>query len=141
MIQIIRGVYGLYTDGKVKAKGPGSEPFSLDPSREAELVEQGVAQYVGEPIPLVGFDEIPPELPEDVTGIPEYSLENTAKELREIGKMCGLDFKATMSKKEMIAALDEHIDAHWVASVSMDDLDEAEDGEDTPIFDASDAVV
>lgn len=49
MIKIIKGTYGLKKGDHVEAMTPGSEPFSLSPSREAELVEQGVAEYVGEP--------------------------------------------------------------------------------------------
>lgn len=49
MIKIIKGTYGLKKGDRVEAMTPGSEPFSLSPSREAELVEQGVAEYVGEP--------------------------------------------------------------------------------------------
>ena len=170
MIKIICGTYGRYVEQKVKDKdgnetvktrvvpmAPGSEPFSLDPEREAELVKLGIAEYVvdedntEEPEEPdtdkpIGFDETPdePELPEGVEEIPAYSVDMKATELREIGKMCGLTFKVGMSKAEMVAALDAHIEANMVAgveigedgSVEIIDEDEDEDGEDGEDFDA-----
>ena len=132
MIQIICGVYGHYINGQVIAKDKNSEPFELSPEREAELVAKGVAVYVT-PAPI-GFDETPPELPEDVIPIPEYSIENTAKELREIGKICGLTFKVGMSKANMVAALDEFFEEH------LEDED-PDDDDIAPVFDAAEAVL
>ena len=43
MIKIIAGVYGYKENGIILPKDKDSEPFSLDPEREAELVAQGVA--------------------------------------------------------------------------------------------------
>ena len=72
------------------------------------------------------------ELPEGVIGIPEYSMENTKKELQAIGEMCGLELDSKMTKSEMIAALDAHIEANTV---------EDEDEEPAPDFDAAEAVL
>lgn len=172
MIKIICGTYGRYTEQTVKGEdgkavktfrvvpmSPGSEPFSLEPEREAELVKLGMAEYVaedGESVDetpeLIGFDEIPEdtELPEGVEEIPAYSVDMKATELRKIGEMCGLTFKVGMSKVEMVAALDEHIAANMVAgveigedgSVEIIDEDEDEDGEDFDAdFDPSEAVL
>ena len=172
MIKIICGTYGRYTEQTVKGEdgkavktfrvvpmSPGSEPFSLEPEREAELVKLGMAEYVaedGESVDeapeLIGFDEIPEdtELPEGVEEIPAYSVDMKATELRKIGEMCGLTFKVGMSKVEMVAALDEHIAANMVAgveigedgSVEIIDEDEDEDGEDfDEDFDPSEAVL
>lgn len=152
MIQIICGVYG----GKDGAKRPGDKPFSLSPAEEARLVDRKVAVYVNEPTTEpedeytpddapIGFDETPPEdfdeddLPDGVIGIPEYSVDMKATELREIGKLCGLTFKVGMTKEEMVAALDKHIEENMV-----DDEDFTEDStidpEDAPTFDAVEAV-
>lgn len=86
----------------------------------------------------IGFDEQPPELPElpdGVTAIPEYSEDMTAKELRDIGKLCGLTFKAGITKKEMVDALDAHIEANMVEGELGAPGDEL-----APSFDAAEAV-
>lgn len=166
MVQIVRGVYGHYIGGRVVAKDKNSEPFELSPEQEERLVKAGVAKYVnlpdaapdedGEGVPEggnvapdddgnteapIGFDEIPDELPEGVVGIPVYSAEMSAKELREIGKLCGLTFPATMSKADMVAALDKHIEENAVDGVDIDEDGEGVPDEDAPTFDAADAVV
>lgn len=152
MIQIICGVYG----GKDGVKRPGDKPFTLSPAEEARLVARKVAVYVNAPtiapededIPddaPIGFDETPPEdfdmddLPDGVIAIPEYSVDMKAAELREIGKLCGLTFKVGMSKEEMAAALDKHIEENMVDDEEFVDADTI-DPEDAPIFDAAEAV-
>lgn len=152
MIRMISGTYG----GRDGLKRASDGPFSLPANEEARLVERGVAVYVGNvETPLVGFDETPPadgegaepngadelpklpELPEGVTGIPEYSVEMTAAELREIGKACGLSFAANMGKAKMVDALDAFFAANMVDGV---DEDEIQPDEDAPVFDAAEAV-
>ena len=150
MIKIIRGVYGHYvTDqngkSRVVARDKHSDPFELTPEQEARLVSQGVARYVDNAetgAAPIGFDEQPPEpneLPEGVVGIPEYSEDMTVKELRDIGKLCGLTFKVGMTKKKMVDALDAEIEGNMV------DYDEVvngkANGEDAPSFDATEAVL
>lgn len=151
MIRIICGVYG----GKNGVKRPGDEPFSLSPAEEARLVSRKVAVYVNEPaapedeyVPddaPIGFDETPPEdfdmddLPDGVIGIPEYSVDMKATELREIGKLCGLTFKVGMTKEEMVAALDKHIEENMVDDEEFTE-DSTIDPEDAPTFDAAEAV-
>lgn len=139
MIQMIAGKYGMYTDGKVIGMTRESGPFSIDAEREAELVAAGIAEYVydssGAPI---GFDEQPPELPDlpdGVTAIPEYSEDMTVKELRDIGKLCGLTFKVGMTKKEMVDALDAHIEANMVEGEPEEPINES-----APTFDPAEAV-
>lgn len=157
MIKMISGTYGMpvvHPDGTttIKGVGPAYGPFSLAPEKEQRLVDRKVAVYVqaenGEYVDApaapvegvenaaadvpVGFDEIPPdELPEGVIGIPEYSMENTKKELQAIGEMCGLELDSRMTKPEMIAALDAYIAENTVE----------DDGEDAPAFDATEAVL
>lgn len=147
MIKMIAGRFGLLVDGIVKGMDKNSPPFEASEEQEARLVEQGLAEYVTDPAPI-GFDDMPPEdgeitdLPDGVTGIPEYSEETSAKELREIGKLCGLTFKVGMSKADMIAALDAHIEANMVDGVEVNEDGEitVADGEDAPTFDPSEAV-
>ena len=168
MIKMKAGVFGLPVNGAVKAMDKNSGPFRAGAEQEARLVALGMAEHVPDPdevksdddantgddadtntgdINPVGFDETPPEddgepeLPEDVIPIPEYSTENTAAELREIGVLCGLTFKSGMTKAEMVAALDAHIEANMVDGVDVTDDDAEDDGEPAPTFDASEAVL
>lgn len=139
MIKIVCGVYGHYIDGRVVAKNSESEPFSLTPRQEAELVAKGVAAFVDEVAEVsnvgtsapIGFDELPDE-------IPDYSIDSKADELRKIGKLCGMTFKVGMSKAEMVEALDGFFAEHLI---DEDDAEGAEDdGMDLPDFDPAEAV-
>ena len=158
MIQIIAGVYRRkMPDGSVKAMNKDSEPFEVSPEQEDRLIRLGLAVHVDEvntDMPI-GFDEVPPtdddgepELPEGVIGIPEYSTKNTKAELEEIAALCGLTFENSMTKAEMVAALDAHIEANMVAGanftedgVEIIEGDTEDDGEPAPTFDASEAVL
>ncbi|MCX4322310.1 MAG: hypothetical protein OSJ59_05035 [Lachnospiraceae bacterium] len=51
MIKMIAGVYGYREGGIITPKDKNSEPFSLEPEREAELVERGLAVYANLIIP------------------------------------------------------------------------------------------
>lgn len=51
MIKIIAGVYGHKENGIITPKDKDSEPFSLNPEREAELVTRGIAEYANVIIP------------------------------------------------------------------------------------------
>lgn len=51
MIKMIAGVYGYREGGIITPKDKNSEPFSLDPEREAELVGRGLAVYANLIIP------------------------------------------------------------------------------------------
>ena len=146
MIQMIAGVYGRkMSNGTVKAMDKNSGPFYASAEQEERLIRLGLAVrvddvYSGAPI---GFDETPPEddgepdLPDGVVGIPEYSTKNTKAELMEIGELCGISLDANMTKAQMVAALDAHIDANMVDGVDIDE----DDGEPAPVFDASEAVL
>lgn len=88
MIRIIAGVYGYKENGIILPKDKDSEPFSLDPEREAELVAQGVAEYANviipetEPVPkpeTAGAEQQPAEDPtEPEAEEPEQDLEPEA---------------------------------------------------------------
>lgn len=124
MIRIIQGVYGHQINGRVYPKDSNSEPFELTPKQEERLVEQKVAVYV---------DDGSTKLPEGVVGIPEYSVDMKAEELRTIGKELGLTFKAGTTKAEMVEQMDAFL------SENTDD-EEVEDGDELPEFDAAEAV-
>ena len=121
----------------------GDPAFEVDEATARRLVdEKGVAVYAAPFVveqPVIEPEE--PELPEGVVGIPEYSVEMKANKLREIGALCGLTFPVGMTKTEMVAALDAHIEANMVDGVEVNG-----DGEitvadyDAPTFDAAEAV-
>ena len=113
MIKIISGTYGHLIGGRVRPKTADSEPFSLTPAEEARLVDRGIAVYVNQV----------PEQPED--SIPEYSTRNTVKELQAIGEQFGITFEEGMTKAQMVEILNQH---------------NAEEDEDAPTFDATEAV-
>lgn len=144
MIKMLRGVFGLPEKGIVKRKDKNSEPFNAGAEQEARLVSLGLAEYVDDTVvddAPIGFDETPPELPElpdGVEAIPKYSIENTATELREIAKMCGLTFKVGMTKTAMVEALDKFFEENLVDDAEDTDNDTVVD--DAPTFDASEAV-
>lgn len=150
MIQMIAGVFGLPVDGFVRAMDKNCGPFNASPEQEARLIRLGLAVRVDEldmDMPI-GFDEMPPtdddsepELPEGVVVIPEYSTKNTKAELQEIAALCGLAFENDMTKAEMVAALDAHIEANMVDGAEIIDGDTEDDGEPAPTFDASEAVL
>lgn len=142
MIKIICGVYGHYTGGRVIAKDKNSEPFSLSPEREAELVAQGIADYVAEASAPIGFDETP-EFPEGIIPIPDYSIDTKASELRRIGELCELNFRVGMTKAEMVDALDNFFAckvANEDEDTDVEAADEAEDDLEAPDFDPAEAV-
>lgn len=89
MIKMIKGTYGLKVNGVVEAMTSRSAPFSLTDTREAELVDAGVAVYVQEP------DENP------VYGKMKMS------ELREAAAAYGVDASKIRSKKEVIAMIED----------------------------------
>lgn len=127
MIKIVQGVYGHLVNGVVYPKDSRSVPFELAPEQEERLVKKGVAVYV---------DAGRTALPDDVEAIPEYSVEMKANELRAIAEKMGLKFKPGTSKAEMVKMMDAEINAH---NVEIDE-DEAEDVDDVPAFDASEAI-
>ena len=48
MIVIIKGTYGHVDGGRLVPKTSKDPPFSIDPEKEAKLVEKGVARFVKE---------------------------------------------------------------------------------------------
>ena len=114
MIQIIAGVYGRkMADGSVKAMDKNSGPFNASPEQEERLIRLGLAVRVDHVV--------------------EVELEElTAKELRDVGKQYGITFKANASKSVMIDA---------IKAAQTEGEAEEDDGEDAPVFDASEAVL
>lgn len=84
MIKIIKGTYGLKINGVVEAMTSRSAPFSLTDSREAELVEAGIAVYVTKTEEERAYSDM------------------KISELRKIAAAYGADAGNCRSKKEVI---------------------------------------
>jgi len=130
-IKLTAGVY-CHNYTIIRAGDPAIE---VDEAIARRLVEEkGVAEYVTPPA-------TEPELPAGIVGVPVYSEEMKADELRAIGELCGLTFKKGMSKADMVAALDAHIEANMVEGVEVNEDGEITvEAEDAPAFDAAEAV-
>lgn len=156
MIKIIAGVYGYKENGIILPKDKDSEPFSLDPEREAELVAQGVAEYANVIIPeaelepepeTAGAEQQPaedpaePEAEQDLEPEadgdedpqnekpekPEYSDKMRLTELQALAGAYGLDAQNMRTKAEVIKLLDDY-------------FAEEDDTEAPPAFGAMDPV-
>ena len=156
MIKIIAGVYGYKENGIILPKDKDSEPFSLDPEREAELVAQGVAEYANVIIPeaelepepeTAGAEQQPAEDPAEPEAEepeqdleteadgdedpqnekPEYSDKMRLTELQALAGAYGLDAQNMRTKAEVIKLLDDY-------------FAEEDDTEAPPAFGAMDPV-
>ena len=151
MIKIIAGVYGYKENGIILPKDKDSEPFSLDPEREAELVTQGVAEYANVIIPeTAGAEQQPAEDPAEPEAEepeqdlepeadgdedpqsekaekPEYSDKMRLTELQALAGAYGLDAQNMRTKAEVIKLLDDY-------------FAEEDDTEAPPAFGAMDPV-
>lgn len=122
MIKIIQGTYGYIDEnGIVKPKTAKDAPFELaDKSREAELVALGVAVYA-DGTELIIDEETGGVV---VDGVPEYSTDLKAAELRDIAKEhMGLTFTVGTTKAEMVEQMDAYIEGHTVDGDDMPELD------------------
>ena len=120
MIRIIQGTYGyIDKNGIVKPKTAKDGPFELeDKDREAELVALGVAEYAD------GTELIDTEAGVVVDGVPEYSVDMKAQELRDIAKEhMGLTFTVGTTKAEMVEQMDAYIEEHTVDGDTLPELD------------------
>lgn len=88
MIRMIKGTYGLVVNGVVEAMTKHSAPFSLSKTREAELVEAGVAEYAEEQIQVNAYENM------------------KMTELRKAAAALGVDASAAKTKKEVIAMIE-----------------------------------
>ena len=152
MIRIIAGVYGHKENGVITPKDSKSEPFSLTPEREAELVAQGVAEYANVIIPdddqdddgqndddqngnsqndddQNGNGQNDDDQNDDAkTKKPEYSDKMKLPELQALAASFGLDAEKMRAKAEVIKLLDDYF------------ADDEDDGDQPPAFGAIDPV-
>lgn len=122
MIKIIQGTYGYIDEnGIVKPKTAKDAPFELeDKSREAELVALGVAEYA-DGTELIIDEETGGVV---VDGVPEYSTDLKAAELRDIAKAyMGLTFAVGTTKAEMVEQMDSYLEEHTVDGDDLPELD------------------
>ena len=49
MIKMLKGNHGVVENGKVVAKDKYSDPFAIDPQKEADLIASGFAEKVDDP--------------------------------------------------------------------------------------------
>lgn len=114
MIKMIAGVYGYREGGIITPKDKNSEPFSLEPEREAELVERGLAVYANliipeeepEPAGQNGDDSQNDE--DGQKQKPEYSEKMKLPELQALAASYGLDAQKMRAKAEVIKLLDDY---------------------------------
>ena len=137
-IKIVSGVFGWKHGAAYDLVRAGDPAIEVEEQLAHRLVEQKVAEYVEAPAEEA-------DLPDGVYPVPEYSVNNTVAELREIGKQNGLTFKIGTTKEDMVAALDAHIEANMVDGVNLDENGtdgepEEEPEDDAPTFDAAEAV-
>ena len=157
LIKIINGTYGYRPEKSkcVEPKQAGDPPFEVSDEEARRLVALKVAAYVAEIEPEeeeVDTNEATPDGvatsqndesggeagndPPDGTdgaqeqegGIPAYGPDMPFAELQEIMADCGLTFRVGMSKKDIIAALDEY-------------FADADDGEAPPTLDPEALVI
>ena len=126
MIKMIAGVYGYKEGGIIMPKDKDSEPFSLEPEREAELVERGIAVYANliipeeepEPAGQNGSDSQDDEDGQNDDGSqndedgqkqkPEYSEKMKLPELQALAASYGLDAQKMRAKAEVVKLLDDY---------------------------------
>lgn len=114
MIKMIAGVYGYKEGGIIMPKDKDSEPFSLEPEREAELVERGIAVYANliipeeepEPAGQNGSDSQDDE--DGQKQKPEYSEKMKLPELQALAASYGLDAQKMRAKAEVVKLLDDY---------------------------------
>ena len=126
MIKMIAGVYGYREGGIITPKDKNSEPFSLEPEREAELVKRGLAVYANLIIPEEepepdGQNDDGSQNDEDGQNDdgsqndedgqkqkPEYSEKMKLPELQALAASYGLDAQKMRAKAEVVKLLDDY---------------------------------
>lgn len=115
MIRIVKGAYGLPQGRIVKAITKDDGPISIDPKREAELVEAGVAEYVDEP-----------EANEENVAVEHM----TVQQLKSVADQLGIKYPSNIKKDALIQLIEE----------KDEEVEEADPEEDAPNIDPMQAV-
>lgn len=117
MIRIISGVYGYVKEnGLVVGVKPGDPPISIDPNREAELVREGVAEYI-DSVKSPPVQENPDNMSDDLL----YQMKK--KDLMDYARSVGVTPDPRDTKESLI-----------------DRIHAAESEDEPPMFDAEAAI-
>lgn len=112
MIKIISGIYGMKKGRMVVPVTEKDGPIEIDPEREKELVEAGIAKYV--------------ETEKQEEAETEEELKDKkVDELKAIADEMGIEYPDRVKKAELIALIEDG---------------EAETDEEAPSFDPAEAV-
>ena len=167
MIKIIsNGTFGFHNGKFVEPKKKGDAPFSIDPKREAELVELGIAEYVSDEAPAAvepaedaeaendgeeqaaetgeAQQEVPAEEAQEGFEVTLEYLEGLKLEpLKEFAAQFGITYKVGTTKADFAKLVYDSLNPEINDELTENpDGDEAEnDGEEPPVIDAADAIV
>lgn len=114
MIKIINGIYGMPKGKMVVPVTAEDGPIEIDPKREQELVEQGVAEYVNAPA-----------AEEDV----QLDKMNV-RQLKEIADQMGIEYPGNIKKDDLIQLIE----------TAEEEPEEENDEEEAPELDPMQAV-
>lgn len=139
MIKIKSGTFGYWNGTTVEPKTSKSEPFEIDPKREKELVEMGVAEYVGTQEEGVDADEENEDAPavkivDDVEITVELLEGMKLEALKEFAEPYGVKFEVGMKKADYAQLVFDAIEGE------DEEEDGEEDGEEPPTFDPASAL-
>lgn len=143
MIRIITNTTYGYNNGRfIEPKTKDSEPFSVNPEREAELVAAGIAEYVGEPETISETGAVAEETTEAAEAIEAGAIDLTEDyleglkmpELKELAGTLGVTYKVGMKKVDLIEAI-------LADAEGETETEDEEPADDVPTFDAADAIV
>ena len=156
MIRIITNTTFGYWNGKfVEPKTKDSAPFSIDPKREAELVAQGIAEYVGTDEEAPAADTAGADNENDGGEVIqdgfevtlEYLEGLTLEHLKEFADQFGIKYKIGTKKADFAKMVYDSLDPETndelttVPPEGTEDADSEDDGEEPPTVDPADAVV
>lgn len=112
MIQIISGIYGMKKGKMIVPITKKDGPIEIDPEREKELVEAGIAKYVEAE-------------KQEKAEMEEELKDKKVDELKAIAEEMGIEYPDRAKKAELIALIED---------------EEAETDEEAPSFDPAEAV-
>lgn len=133
MIKIIKGTYGLYKNGFVKPITAESDPISIDPRREEELIEAGIAERVVEETRVGQMQDETEEFEVSEKYLKKLGME----ELKEFASQFEITYKPGTRKSNFIQLIIDKIESNVEDGELIEEVEE--DGE-TPTLDAEEAV-
>lgn len=128
MIKIVKGKFGFWDGYKVVPKTCNDEPFSIDTKREAELVGDGIAEYVGNETTC----EDETDVIEEACDEEEYEVTTEKLEEMSLNQLEAFaeqfNIKRKNSKKadfinEILDALDKEVESESENELKIDPLE------------------